>query len=476
MVRKKTKIVATLGPATSTQEHITRLIREGVNAFRINFSHAKHEQLIQPISIIKNINDSDIVPYKIGIIADLQGPKIRVGEIKPNTFLEKGKNVSIRSDQAFEGDHTAFFINYKSLPQDVKPGDKILIDDGKIILKVLSSDGKKSLEAVVVQGGRLQTKKGVNLPNTELSNPSITEKDIKDVKFAVKHRVDWIALSFVRKAEDVRNLKSLIQKEQSDIPIISKIEKPEAIENIDAILEISDAIMVARGDLGVEIPAAEVPILQKKLIQKCRMAIKPVIVATHMLESMIENMSPTRAEVSDIANACLDGADAVMLSAETSIGKHPARAVRQMCTVIQSIEKAKLPYPRVKHNLEKNPRMITRITCLKAAKTAESIKATAIITLTHSGYTAFEVSSYRPASHILVFTNNPSIINRMSILWGAYAFFYKGAADTDRSIEEVNQIAIQKGMIENRDYVINLSAMPIRNKGFVNTLRISEVK
>lgn len=476
MIQKKTKIIATLGPAINNEKTILNLIREGVNAFRINFSHAKHDEIKGVVSIIKNINDNDLFAQKIGIIADLQGPKIRLGEIKPNTFLEKGQTVTVKNDQPFEGNQSAFFISYKSLAKDVKPGDKILINDGKIILSVISSDGQKSLKTLVIQGGALQTKKGVNLPNTTLSNPSITEKDIKDVKFAIHHHLDWIALSFVRKPEDVTDLKSLIKSEKADIPIISKIEKPEALRNIEAILEVSDAVMIARGDLGVEVPASDVPIAQKTLVQKCRLAVKPVIVATHMLESMIENISPTRAEVSDIANACLDGADAVMLSAETSIGKHPVQAVRQMSTVIESVEKHQLQYPKIKHSLKKNKRMVTRITCLNAAKTAESIRSTAIIGITHSGYTAFEVSSHRSSSNILIFTDNSRIINRLSILWGTYAFFYHGDFDTDRSIEEVNQIAVEKKMVRTGDYVINLSAMPIAKKGFVNTLRISEIK
>lgn len=476
-MQKKTKIIATLGPATSTREMILNLIEEGANAFRINFSHARHQDVKKHIEIIREINAQKTFPYKTGIIADLQGPKIRTGEMSPNTILKTGTTVTIKTDNPFEGNDRSFFVAYDTLAKDIQTGDRILINDGKIILVALDSDGQSTITATVIGGGALANKKGVNLPNTALSKPSLTEKDLRDVRFAVGQNVDWIALSFVRQRKDVEDLKTVIRDLGSEIPIISKIEKPEALDNIDQIIAVTDALMIARGDLGVEIPASQVPILQKELIHKARLAAKPVIVATHMLESMIEHISPTRAEVSDIANACLDGADAVMLSAETSVGKHPQRAVRQMNKVIESVEENDFyHHPKIKPSLQKDHRIITRLTCSKAAKTAESVQAKAIFVLTHSGYTALETAAYRPCAHILVFTDNSKIINRMSIVWGVYSFFYEGNTDTDRSIEEVNAMAKEMGAVKPKEYIINLSAMPITKKGFVNTLRISEVE
>lgn len=470
--RKKTKIVATLGPATANMETMHQMIKEGVNVFRINFSHADYDNVKERIRIIRELSDKH--KYHTAILADLQGPKLRVGVMKRDVVVSKGDIIKFCTGVEFDGDAERVYMNYESFPRDVKAGERILLDDGKLIFEVKSTNGKNEVEAVVIQGGPLKSKKGVNLPNTNISLPALTEKDVRDAIFAIEQGVDWIALSFVRNAEDLEKLQDLIS-EHSDykIPIIAKIEKPEAVKNIDKIVAFCDGLMVARGDLGVEIPAEEVPLIQKKLVLRAKKARIPVIIATQMMETMISSLTPTRAEVNDVANSVMDGADAVMLSGETSIGKYPVQVIQTMTKIIQSVEDSPLIVVPERPPHVKTNRYITKSVCYHAAHMANEIDAKAICTLTNSGYTAFQISAWRPNAHILAFSSNKSIISRLSLLWGVKAFYYDKYVSTDETVDDINKIASNRGFVEKGDYLINLAAMPIVKKGMVNTLRVS---
>jgi len=430
--KKKTKIVATLGPATSTKDVLRKLIEAGVDVFRINFSHADHSDVVE----------RDFVTGK-----------------------------------PFEGNLERVYMNYENFPRDVKPGERILLDDGKLIFEVLSSNGKETVRAKVIQGGPLKSKKGVNLPNTDISLPALTEKDVKDAIFAISQNVDWMALSFVRFSQDLIDLQKIINEHSEyKIPIIAKIEKPEAVENIDKIVAYCDGLMVARGDLGVEVPAHEVPLIQKQLVLRAKKARIPVIIATQMMETMITSLTPTRAEVNDVANSVMDGADAVMLSGETSVGNYPVQVIEKMSSILESVEGSDLI--RVPHDPPhiRTKRYITKSVCYHAAIMANEIKAKAISTLTNSGYTAFQISAWRPSAHILVFTSNKRILSQLNLLWGVKAFYYDKYVSTDETIEDVNQIACKKGFLDVGDMLISLAAMPIKEKGMVNTLRVTEIE
>lgn len=473
-INKKTKIVATLGPACSTKEVIKNMIDAGVNVFRINFSHADYEDVKERINIIRGLNDE--FGYTTAILADLQGPKLRVGVMKEDVVVSKGDIITFQTAEDIPGTADRVYMNYKEFPSDVNPGEKILLDDGKLIFEALETNGSTEVICKVLQGGPLKSKKGVNLPNTKVSLPALTKKDIKDALFAIENEVDWIALSFVRTPKDLEELQDLIAKHSSyKIPIVAKIEKPEAVENIDKIVAFCDGLMVARGDLGVEVPAEEVPLIQKKLIHRAKTARIPVIVATQMMETMITSLTPTRAEVNDVANSVMDGADAVMLSGETSVGNYPVEVIETMSRIIRSVEDS--PLIQVPHNPPhvRTKRFITKSICYHAAIMANEIKAKAISTLTNSGYTAFQISAWRPSAHILVFTSNKRILTQMNLLWGVRSFYYDKFSSTDDTVEDVNKIAKSKGFVEKGDMVINLAAMPIADKGMVNTLRVSDI-
>jgi len=474
-MNKKTKIVATLGPACSTKETIKEMIDAGVNVFRINFSHADYEDVSARINTIRELNTE--FNYTTSILADLQGPKLRVGVMKEDVIVNKGDKITFTTAEDILGTAEKVYMNYKEFPKDVNAGERILLDDGKLIFEVLKTNKKTEVEAIVIQGGPLKSKKGVNLPNTKVSLPALTKKDIKDALFAIENKVDWIALSFVRTPDDLEELQDLIAKHSDHkIPIIAKIEKPEAVENIDKIVAFCDGLMVARGDLGVEIPAEQVPLIQKKLIHRAKTARIPVIVATQMMETMITSLTPTRAEVNDVANSVMDGADAVMLSGETSVGSYPVQVIETMSKIIRSVEdspliKVPLNAPYIRTN-----RFVTKSICYHAAIMADDINAKAITTLTNSGYTAFQISAWRPNSHILVFTSNKRILTQLNLLWGVKAFFYDKFVSTDDTIEDINLICKQSGHVEKGDMIINLAAMPIIKKGMVNTLRVSEIE
>jgi len=473
--RKKTKIVATLGPACSSKEVIKKMIDAGVNVFRINFSHADYTDVKERIDIIRGLNDE--FGHSTAILADLQGPKLRVGVMKEDVVVNPGDIITFQTAEDIPGTAERVYMNYKEFPRDVNPGEKILLDDGKLMFEALETNGTTEVVCKVIQGGPLKSKKGVNLPNTKVSLPALTKKDIKDALFAIEQQVDWIALSFVRTPADLEELQDLIAKNSTyKIPIIAKIEKPEAVENIDKIVAYCDGLMVARGDLGVEIPAHEVPLIQKKLIHRAKTARIPVIVATQMMETMITSLTPTRAEVNDVANSVMDGADAVMLSGETSVGNYPVEVIEKMSQIIEAVEDSPLiivpqnpPHVRTK-------RYITKSICYHAAIMANEIKAKAISTLTNSGYTAFQISAWRPKSHILVYTSNKRILTQLSLLWGVNAFYYDKFVSTDDTVGDVNDIAKEKGYVKKGDMLINLAAMPVADKGMVNTLRVSEIE
>ena len=473
--RKKTKIVATLGPACSSKEVIKDMIDAGVNVFRINFSHADYADVKERIDIIRELNQE--YGYTTAILADLQGPKLRVGVMKEDVVVNPGDIITFQTAEDVPGTKERVYMNYKEFPRDVKAGEKILLDDGKLMFEALETNGTTEVVCKVIQGGPLKSKKGVNLPNTKVSLPALTVKDIKDAIFAIEQDVDWIALSFVRTPADLEELQDLIAKHSDHkIPIIAKIEKPEAVENIDKIVAFCDGLMVARGDLGVEIPAHEVPLIQKKLIHRAKTARIPVIVATQMMETMITSLTPTRAEVNDVANSVMDGADAVMLSGETSVGNYPVQVIEKMTQIIEAVEDSPLivvpqnpPHVRTK-------RFITKSICYHAATMANDIKAKAISTLTNSGYTAFQISAWRPSAHILVYTSNKRILTQLNLLWGVNAFFYDKFVSTDDTVEDINEIAKNNGYVKKGDILINLAAMPVVDKGMVNTLRITEIE
>ena len=472
---KKTKIVATLGPATSKKEVLRSMINAGVDVFRINFSHADYDDVTERVKMIRELNEE--LDTNTSILADLQGPKLRVGVMAGDVVVSPGDEITFVTGEPFEGTAERVYMNYKEFPRDVKAGERILLDDGKLMFEVVETNGDNEVKAKVIQGGPLKSKKGVNLPNTNISLPALTKKDIKDAEFAISLEVDWIALSFVRFSQDLIDLQNIISKHSDHkIPIIAKIEKPEAVENIDKIVAYCDGLMVARGDLGVEVPAHEVPLIQKQLVLRAKKARIPVIIATQMMETMITSLTPTRAEVNDVANSVMDGADAVMLSGETSVGNYPVQVIEKMSSILESVEGSDLIH--VPHDPPhiRTKRFITKSICYHAALMANDIKAKAISTLTNSGYTAFQISAWRPSAHILVFTSNKRILTQLNLLWGVKAFYYDKYVSTDDTIDDVNRIAFNKGYLQVGDMLVSLAAMPIKDKGMVNTLRVSEIE
>ncbi|MEN8137800.1 MAG: pyruvate kinase [Bacteroidota bacterium] len=470
---KKTKIVATLGPATDSKETLLGMMRAGVNVFRINFSHADYDEVKFRVNMIRELNKE--YGFTTALLGDLQGPKLRVGVIEEGAVVEPGDIVTFTNKECV-GNASLAYMTYQRFPKDVKVGEKILLDDGKLMMEIVETDEESEVKAKVIQGGPFKSKKGVNLPNTDVSLPALTEKDIQDAIFAMEIEVDWFALSFVRNPQDLLDLQALIKKHSDHkIPIIAKIEKPEAVRDIDRIIPYTDGLMVARGDLGVEIPAEEVPLIQKELVRKAKVARKPVIIATQMMETMIDSMTPTRAEVNDVANSVLDGADAVMLSGETSVGKYPVQVIEQMSRIIQKVESCSIINIPEHKPVIRDDRYITNSVCYNAAQMAPQIEAKAITTMTNSGYTAFQISSHRPNAHILTFTNNKRIMTMLNLLWGVQAFYYNNFVSTDETVIEINAIAKEKGYVTKGDMSINLTSMPIQEKGMVNTMRVSSI-
>lgn len=471
---KKTKIIATMGPSTANKETLRKMIQEGLNVCRLNFSHGSHDDHLHFIKTIRELNDE--MGMSVSILADLQGPKIRVGKMAgEGAVLEENKLITIQTNEV-EGNADVVSINYKELPKDVKPGERILLDDGKLVLQVDSTNKKDALKAKVIFGGKLTSNKGVNLPNTKISLPCLTEKDLLDLEFALENNVDWIGLSFVRSARDIIELKHIISSKMAKAKVIAKIEKPEAIEEIEEIMKESDAIMVARGDLGVEIPYQNVPLIQKKLIQQARTHAKPIIVATQMMESMITNSSPTRAEVNDVANAVLDGADAVMLSGETSVGKHPIEVIKTMVNIVVEVESFDDIYNKEELPEKNDSRFITDSICFNAVRLSRRVDATAILTMSFSGYTAYKIASQRPKADIFVFTSNKSILTQLSLIWGVRGYYYDKTVSTDHTIADIKYLLKKDGTLKEGDLVINIASMPIEAHGNSNMLKLSYVE
>ncbi|MDA9612201.1 pyruvate kinase [Flavobacteriales bacterium] len=469
---RKTKIIATIGPATSSKEILKKIISKGVNVCRLNFSHLSHDDAKEIISNIKEINQE--LHVHTAILADLQGPKIRVGEFKNPINLVKGNEVIFSTKDKKYG----IYINYQNFAKDVNAKDKVLLDDGKLALKVVSTNKKDTVVLKVVFGGLLHSRKGVNLPNTPISLPCLTKKDKEDLEFVLSEKIEWIGLSFVRKADDVRILKEIIAKRNLHHKVIAKIEKPEAIKNIDEIIDVTDAIMVARGDLGVEVPPQKVPVYQKMIVNKCIIHARPVVIATQMLESMLESPSATRAEVNDVANSVIDGADAVMLSGETSVGKHPLNAVDTMRKIIRDVEASEhnISQNKVIRPLINNSRLLSNAICSHACDIAENTNAKAIITVTYSGFNTIKTSSFRPQAFIYAFTNNHTILNTLSLVWGVQGFYYDRGTTTDQTIRETKEILKQEKHLKKGDLVVNLASMPAKEMGMTNMMKISKVK
>lgn len=473
-VQKRTKIVATLGPASAKKEILTSLIAKGVDVCRLNFSHGSQEDHLEVINTIREINSE--YNTSIGILADLQGPKIRIGKMKEGgAVLLNGAEVEITTHELV-GDENRIYITYQEFPKDVNENEIILLDDGKIQLRVLRSNQKDTVWCEVVHGGVLTSRKGVNLPNTKVSIPSLTDEDLDNLHFVLQYDVEWIGMSFVRNAEDIIRLKEVIREAGKSSRVIAKIEKPEAIDNIDAIIEVTDGVMVARGDLGVEVPMEDVPVLQKMIVKKCRNASKPVIIATQMLESMITAPRPTRAEVNDVANSVLDGADAVMLSGETSVGEFPEIVIETMSKIIVHVERTSYPYYNSKKTAHDAESVIPDAICGSSVYLAEKTNASAIVAMTYSGYTAFEISSYRPNADIYIFTGNQALLNTLTLLWGVKTFYYDKFESTDGSIHDVNSLLKSKKLVQPGQIVINTASTPLHQKGKTNTIKVTEME
>ena len=469
----KTKIIATIGPATYSRDVLDTLVSEGVNVCRLNFSHGSHDEYGQVIKDIREI--SKLKNINIGILADLQGPKLRIGEIEGGKIqLNNGEQVIITPKEV-KGNSNKLYINYPNLANEVQVKDKILINDGKIRL-IVKEINNQEIIALIEQGGELTSKKGVNLPNTGLSLPSLTEKDLNDLDFALKNKIEWIALSFVRSADDIKDLRSRIRKKRKMAKIIAKIEKPQALDDIEAIIKVADGIMVARGDLGVEVPLQNLPLLQKRIVTKSRIHSKPVIIATQMMESMMDSITPSRAEVNDVANAVMDGADAVMLSGETSVGKYPVEVIKTIYKIIENAETFEDLYYKVNVLNTRNNRDISDSICQNAIKLARDTEATAIVTMSFSGYTGFKISSYRPKANTFVFTANRPILNMLSLLWGVRGFYYNKFVSTDDTINDIMEKLEDEGLVNKKDLIINIASMPIRGKGKSNMLKLSRVE
>ena len=473
----KTKVVATVGPASRSYENLLKLVKAGVNVFRLNFSHGSHEQHLEVMQSISKINET--YGTHISILCDLQGPKLRVGLMKDGGVeVKNGSTILFTNKEEVEGTAEKVYMAYEYFANDVKPGEKVLIDDGKLVLEVIETNGTDEVKLKVVHGGVLKSRKGVNLPNTKISLPSLTPKDEVDLDFILtRPEVDWIALSFVRYAEDMIDLKERIQARGHSAKMIAKIEKPEALENIIEIIDATDAVMVARGDLGVEVPMEQLPLTQKYIVAECVKRATPVIVATHMMESMIDNPSPTRAEITDVANAVIDGADAVMLSGETSVGAFPVTTVDKMVRIITEAEKHEdVHYKGLIPSKESGTYLADAI-CYNTCKIAGEVDASAIIAMTASGYTGFKIASNRPNCPIYVFSHNRNILAQLNLVWGVRAFYYNEEDNTtDETIEEVQNELKKRGLIYPGDIVINTGSMPVHYHLRTNMLKISTIK
>jgi pyruvate kinase len=471
MNNAKTKIVATIGPASASPEVLRRMMQSGMDVCRLNFSHGNY---VFYAELIRNIREvSEDLGKHTAILADLQGPKMRVGEMQDGPIeLVDGSELVITVEPV-KGVPGLVSTSYAQFPKDVKKGELVLLDDGKLRLEVEATDGHTNVTTRVIHGGTLSANKGLNLPNTRISLPCLTEKDKQDLEFALDHDVDWIGLSFVRSARDIIELKGIINAREKHARVVAKIEKPEALQEIDEIIRESDALMVARGDLGVEIPMERVPLVQKDIVRRCLAQHRPVIVATQMMESMITSITPTRAEVNDVANAVLDHADAVMLSAETSVGRFPVEVVKAMNRILLEMETSEAMFNVQQPGLEDNDRMVTDTICMASVRMAAAIDIKAIVTMTHSGYTAFKISSMRPKANIYAFTSNKRILNMLNLVWGVRAEYYDKTVSTDHTIADIKHILRSRKFVEKGDLVVNVASMPIAEQGMSNMLKLS---
>ncbi|MDA8945588.1 pyruvate kinase [Flavobacteriales bacterium] len=469
-----TKIVATIGPSSYDKAVLREMFAAGLNVARINFSHSNHQEAKQIFDWVQELNQEE--DRNVAVLGDLQGPKLRLGNVEENQKIKKGQEITITTDECI-GNSSRVYITYPDFPKDVKVGDRIMLDDGKLILRAESTNERNEVKAMVVQGGELKSKKGVNLPNTKISLPCLTPKDLADLDFSLKIGVEWIGLSFVRNVEDIIELQEIIKKNDSHARVIAKIEKPEAIQQIDEIIMQSDAIMVARGDLGVEVPMERVPNLQKLITRKCIKHSTPVIIATQMMESMMDSLSPSRSDVNDVANAVHDRVDGVMLSGETSVGKYPVGVIKAMNKVVKNVENyADLQMEEYAPIDKNNGRFLSDTVCYNACKVAEQVGAKSVMTMTHSGYNAFKISSFRPPSKICIFTSNRTILNTLSLLWGVRGYYYNDFVSTDDTIADITNVIKLKKVVKEGDFVVNIASMPITQKGMTNMMKISRVK
>jgi len=473
IIFNKTKIIATVGPASNSKDMLRSLISAGVDVFRLNFSHGSHEDHLKVIKLVRELNDE--LGTNIALLQDLQGPKIRTREMENGGVeIVPGQEITITT-RKLVGNAQIISTTYESICTDVSAGDTILIDDGNLELRV-NSTSHDEVKCQVIYGGILKSKKGINLPNTPVSAPSLTEKDEEDLYFGLENEVDWIALSFVRKAEDVLDLKEKIRRKGGTARVIAKIEKPEALTNIDAIIEAADGLMVARGDLGVEIPMEDVPLAQKMMVRKCNIAAKPVIIATQMMESMIENPRPTRAEANDVANAVMDGADTVMLSAESASGKFPVQSVKSMVRIITSIEQGtEVMYNKYPEGNENSATLINDKLVRAAAGLSVSIGAKAILGLTKSGYTGFRLSSHRPKTNIFIFTDNKKILNTMNLVWGVRGFYYDRREKMEETLKDLENMLIDKGFLHKGDSVVYTGSQPHHWESRTNMIKVDVI-
>ncbi len=473
---QNTKIVATVGPASNSYNGLLELVKAGVDVFRLNFSHGTHEDHQEVINHITYINDK--YGLHIGILADLQGPKLRVGKMANDGLEVREGDLLTFVNTECEGTMEKIYMSYDQFAADVSVGERVLVDDGKLVFEVVETNEKDTVKLKTLFGGVLKSNKGVNLPNTKISLPSLTEKDLRDLKFILTQPVNWIALSFVRSAKDIKDLQARIDQAGHPAKVIAKIEKPEAVAKIDKIIKYSNGIMVARGDLGIEVPMERLPGIQKEIIRKCIQRARPVIVATQMMDSMITNPSPTRAEISDVANAVMDGADAVMLSGETSIGRHPVLVVEAMNKIIDEAENhlgiAGPPYRPIPS--AKSRTFLSDAVCFNAARVAEEVGAKAILGMTSSGYTAFKVSSYRPKANIFIFSDQMSMLATLNLVWGVRTFYYDRFTSTDETIFDVTEILKNAGKIQPGDTVVNTASMPLHQRYRTNMLKVSVVE
>ena len=471
----RTKIVATVGPACDTYEKLLELVKAGVNVFRLNFSHGTHEDKSKIIEFIRKINSTE--PYNIAILGDLQGPKLRIGEIEGNSLLVSEGDVLTFTNEKVVGTLEKIYVSYPNLAGDVKLGNTIMIDDGKIEVQVVEITREGDVKVKVILGGILSSKKGINLPDTKISLPALTEKDLVDLEFIISQDLEWVALSFVRSVKDIVIIKSKLAEKRSKTKVIAKIEKPEALTNIREIILESDGIMIARGDLGVELPVEQVPLIQKQIIRKCLHRAKPVIVATQMMESMMERSKPNRSESTDVANAVLEGADAVMLSGETATGIHPVLVVQTMKKIIMEVEKNEYRFNREEDlkPLPHSPTFLSDAICYNACKLAEDTNADALIGMTQTGYTAFMLSSYRPRALLYIYTKERTLVNQLSLSWGVRALFYGEEESIDDIVSDQIQILKERGFLKPGNVVVNTGSIPVELHLPTNMLKITKV-